>query len=280
MKITAIMTARNAGRTIGLAVSSTLLAMARHDELLVFLDASEDSSLEKLRSIRDSRLFVFENSGPPVGAAAGRNKLIGRATGNLVAIIDADDICLPWRFRVAREQMGKNDAIFSTAIILREFRRGWLALPQLFRSIPAGLVALELLHRNPFVHSSFVVRTQVIRDVGGYQDGSLLEDLDLYLRLVIAGKSLRRLSLPSVVYRQHQGQISRSAEVTAAERRSDRIDELRKELATTLGLGGMSSDECKSSARHLCSQRGLFARLEIVGLRGLLTHAAFWRRNL
>ena len=101
--IAVIVAAKNAGDTISLCLKSALLGLREDDELLVFLDGCSDDTPEKVRAIADSRVRVFESE-TGVGRSEARNYLIKKSTSNYIAVLDADDIALPWRFGSMREE--------------------------------------------------------------------------------------------------------------------------------------------------------------------------------
>ncbi|WP_405402094.1 glycosyltransferase family 2 protein [Paracoccus sp. Ld10] len=96
--VSVIITAHDAAATIADAVR-TALAEAETAEVIVVDDASSDDTAEMAeRAGRgDGRLTVIRcamNGGP----AAARNRALDMATGDFVAVVDADDFILPGRF--------------------------------------------------------------------------------------------------------------------------------------------------------------------------------------
>lgn len=87
--ISVVIPAFDAARHLGDAIQSVLMQASRPLEVLVVDDGSSDETAEVARSF-----------GPPVvcwsraqgGAASARNAGIGRASGELIAFLDADDL--------------------------------------------------------------------------------------------------------------------------------------------------------------------------------------------
>jgi hypothetical protein len=70
-------------------------------------------------------------------------------------------------------------------------------------------LALLLNRTNPFIHSSVMMRTALVRSVGGYRAAfRAAEDYDLWLRMAEAS-GIANLADDLVQYRQHGGNLSR-----------------------------------------------------------------------
>ena len=206
------MPVRNAGEFITSAIRSTLKTMDGEDRLLVVIDASTDDSEKIAREFArgDTRVRVLENMGDH-GVASALNFGLAQIETEFVARIDADDACLPWRRRLAMRQIrSKNlDFFFTTAIIFGKGVR--FPAPQPLVGIETNAVPGALALNNPMVHSSMVARTLAIKQLGGYVPGPA-EDYDLWARACLAGYRIYKHAAPSVFFRVHQAQLTRSRE--------------------------------------------------------------------
>lgn len=63
-------------------------------EVLIINDKSTDNSFEKAKQVKDSRIFFFNNN-KNKGLSESRNIGISKAKGQIIALLDADDIWLP-----------------------------------------------------------------------------------------------------------------------------------------------------------------------------------------
>lgn len=90
--ISVIIPAYNASTTIRAALDSVLAQTRSADEILVMDDGSTDQTLQILESY-EQRVHVFRQENR--GVAAARNALCARASGDLIAFLDADDIWHP-----------------------------------------------------------------------------------------------------------------------------------------------------------------------------------------
>ncbi|RAN79314.1 hypothetical protein B5P43_15495 [Bacillus sp. SRB_336] len=188
-------------------IASTLFAMPRDSELLVMDDGSTDGTGEFLAGVRDKRLRVFRNE-ESVGVAAAGTALLGHASGEHVARMDGDDICLPWRFSVERRALKGADIVFSPMLLISA--RNLPFRPRLERGLSVESVPLHLLLGNCLANPTMYGTRAALESLGGYQK-THAEDYDMWLRAATLGLRMRRLDvLPTIAYRRHSSQLSRS----------------------------------------------------------------------
>jgi glycosyltransferase involved in cell wall biosynthesis len=202
-RLSVLIPARNAADTIESALRSTLRALPDDAEVLVLDDASSDRTPELVRGIGDRRVKLTiapEN----LGVARALAQLLDQAEGDLIARMDADDVCLPGRFRAQLAAVDRGaDLVFSTfQVIGAGFR-----LPAL--PVPLGPEAgrLALLLDCPYPHSTALARRSVLVDAGGYRV-SAAEDYDLWLRAATAGARIVRLGRAGILLRVSDRQIT------------------------------------------------------------------------
>ncbi|MGA7205502.1 MAG: glycosyltransferase family 2 protein [Specibacter sp.] len=188
-------------------ISSTLRAMPRDSELLVLDDGSTDGTAVFLGGVKDKRLKVFRNQ-ESAGVAQALNTLLGHATGEHVARMDADDICLPWRFTAQRRALGNSDLLFTGALFING--QGKPFAPKLRGGISAEAMPLHLLLTNPLIHPTMYGRRDVLEGLGGYRQ-TPTEDYELWLRAAASGSRLKLMSrVPGIIYRRHDAQLSQA----------------------------------------------------------------------
>jgi glycosyltransferase involved in cell wall biosynthesis len=88
--ISVIIPAYNSEKTISYTIQSVLNQTFSNLELIVINDGSQDSTLEVITQIPDSRIQVF--SYPNAGGNVSRNRGLHRAVGEFVSFLDADDL--------------------------------------------------------------------------------------------------------------------------------------------------------------------------------------------
>lgn len=211
-ELSVLLPARNAAATIAQAVTSTLRAMPRDAELVIVDDGSQDATAdeataaaERVGKAAHMRIIGHEGSG---GVSHALNFLLESTDSALVARMDADDRCLPWRFTrsLAALQAG-NDMVFTQIIE----DRGRRLTPKPPIGIAPEAFGLHLLLTNPVSHPTMLARRELLSELEGYRHLPA-EDYDLWMRAALAGARIRRLPLWGLLYRMHDAQITASAQ--------------------------------------------------------------------
>lgn len=126
-----------------------------------------------------------------------------RCDYDLVARIDADDICLPERFAVQIPMMKNLDLLgsavteFSQAtdteeLNLKHVRSRPQKQDEIWQYAP---------FHNPFNHPTVVFRKSAVERAGGYQDMPFMEDYWLFLRMLKTGARAGNVAEPLILYR-------------------------------------------------------------------------------
>lgn len=207
--LTVMMPAFNAETHIGMAISTTLRSMPRDSELVVLDDASGDATAELVAQVGDARVRLIR-SDKNVGGGAARIRLFEQSDSRYVASMDADDVCLPWRFPLQLGAVGSADVVFGAAV---RFGRGVTRLrPSSVIPISATEAPSALMFHNPFFHPTMLARRDVIQAVGGYRPLRIAQDYELWLRISAGGYRLRRIAAPVIGYRESEGQVTRESD--------------------------------------------------------------------
>jgi glycosyltransferase involved in cell wall biosynthesis len=196
-RVTVVMPAFNAARTVLASVDSVLSQTFADFELLVVDDGSTDDTLAVLAQRSDPRLRVVAVQ-PNGGLVAALNRGIAEARGALIARLDADDVAFPERLAAQVPLFDDPDVVLSSTGFERVGVDGQL----IRRSLPPaddGELRVLMLTGNRLLHSSIVVRRSVVLEVGGYRaEWFPVEDYDLWLRVLATG---RYQPVPSVLVR-------------------------------------------------------------------------------
>jgi glycosyltransferase involved in cell wall biosynthesis len=226
------MSIHNAEQTVNLALRSTLLALPRNSELIVLLNACTDKTRAVIEAIKDKRLIML-SSDIALSPGDRLNRLLKLAVGKFVARMDADDVCLPWRFayELAHLRQNQSDLIFTNAVLFGSTSSKRICTGQRPVALNSEQISMALTFTNPLVHPTMLAKREVLLELGGYRDVPA-DDLDLWLRAALAGYRIRRLRGYGIFYRIHSGQLTQNPQWQLAHRNSEVISKLREKLKT------------------------------------------------
>ncbi len=202
------MPVRNGARWLGEAVESVVAQTLPDWELIAVDDGSTDDTPRILAEWerRDRRIRAVRQDA--LGLVAALNRGLADAHAPLLARLDADDRALPQRLERQLRHLDAHPDIgllgsWAQEIDERGARRG-----DLKPATEPEALARILMQGNPFVHSSVMFRTDVVRRLGGFRPAfRAAEDYDLWLRIAETAK-LANLPEPLVEYRWHSGNVT------------------------------------------------------------------------
>ncbi|CAL8896330.1 glycosyltransferase family 2 protein [Kocuria varians] len=201
--LTVIMPAYRAAGTIGGSIRSTLRAMPRDARLVVGVDGPDAATEAAARAVADPRVVVRVHERNQ-GSVACTRRLLLETDGEFVAKMDADDYCLPWRFRLELAAVRHADIVCGTGI---RFGAG-IPRPSYFGSLTSREIGALLPFTNPLFHPSMLARRQSLLDANAYAVDSPAEDYVLWHDALLNGARLAKLATPVIAYRLSEGQIS------------------------------------------------------------------------
>jgi Glycosyl transferase family 2 len=209
MKVSVILPVFNCKTYVGEAIESILNQKFQDFEFLIIDDGSTDGTPGVLAKYTDPRIRHYRHENR--GLAATLNIGISLAQGKYIARQDQDDISLPERLekQVAFMASHPRVALLGTWAQIMEGDR----LVERYHRHPCNEAVLkyQLLFNNYFVHSSVMMRREVVEAIGGYCTDSERqppEDYELWSRVArVAGVA----NLPEVLlnYREIPGSMSR-----------------------------------------------------------------------
>jgi len=177
------------------AVESVLGQSHEHLELIIVDDGSTDDSREYLRGISDPRCTVVEQRN--AGAHAAINRGLALAKGDVLAILNSDDIFHPTRIEACLRELAANpcDLVATWLEVIDEggavlgVKQGWTnMLPWPVRHAGGsvgelGEFATNLLLTNFVSTTSNIVVTRRVYDaIGGMRNLRFAHDWDFLLR--------------------------------------------------------------------------------------------------
>lgn len=215
--VSVIIPAYNAERTLGAALSSVLTQTYAHIEIVVCSDGSTDAT-EAIASAYGDRVRLIRQDN--AGVAAARNTAMAAATGELFALLDADDLWLPdylrrmvatWRAAGGGRRLVTATAYFLTAAGIPPRRR------VIHDAVPPARQRMRALE-GPFVTGFAMFPRSLYAELGGF-DVSLrtAEDYDFWVRAVFAGYEVCFQMEPQALYRRAGMSLSQEIEQLATD---------------------------------------------------------------
>jgi glycosyltransferase involved in cell wall biosynthesis len=210
--VSVIIPTSNSARFVRRAVESARRQSGPALEIVVVDNCSTDGTADRIRAMRDERITIerFDNRGV---IAAARNRGAGLARGDWLAFLDSDDCWAPGKLEACGGRFADADVLYHD---MRRF--GHLAplhrVRRRMRSFrPAEDMARSLARSpNAIILSSLVMRAELFRALGGFDESAALrgiEDFDLLLRAADRRARFRRVGGVLGGYRLHQGNFSR-----------------------------------------------------------------------
>lgn len=196
------------------AVNSALIQGYSNFEVLIVDDGSNDEIKAWLLNAaeqHDHLRVIFQNH---QGVAIARARGVAEAYGELVCILDSDDLLAPHALELLTEEFKKHPQTQLVYSYIRELRPTGSAVdityPD-FKTVRDMLYAILLRPRLPFKHSGTMFCRDTAVALGSYdQDLPCKIDIDFYL------KFLRANHLPCLVhehlvsFRMHRNSVSRN----------------------------------------------------------------------
>ena len=204
------MSVHNAAPWLREAMESVLAQTAADLELIVIDDGSTDATPDVLAAISDPRLRVERQEWR--GLTQSLNRALRLANAPLLARMDADDVSLPERFE---RQLAFLDAHPDVGLLgtgCHEISGAGEILRTISPPGDDGAIRRALIRRNPFVHSSVMMRRAALERVGGYDEFlRVAQDYDLWMRMSRVTR-LANLPEPLVLRRLTSGMVSRACD--------------------------------------------------------------------
>lgn len=209
-EVTILLPLYNAESYIGPAIKSVLLQTFKDFELLIINDGSTDNSKEIVQSFKDSRIRLVNNH-KNLGLVATLNRGLELAQADLIARMDADDLCLPQRIEKQVEflKAHPNIGVLGTDIYIIDSTDRVIGRPPPIHSDPY-LINWVLLRTCCLYHPTIMMRKSIFEHSRSYNKNyKHCEDYELWLRLSNKVK-FSIINQPLLYYRQHQNSISSS----------------------------------------------------------------------
>ena len=199
LKLSIITPSFNQGRFLEETILSVLNQGYEPLEYIVIDGGSTDESVSIIRRYED-RLAYWESE-KDRGQVHAINKGLERATGDVFAFINSDDVYLPGTFSAVMNHFADNPEskwICGDTIMFGDGHETQIIHADVPRS---AAHCLSWAYRAP--QPGHFWKTEIVRD--GFQERWNYDfDHDMYVRLLLAGHKCEYLPLPMAAYRLHE----------------------------------------------------------------------------
>ena len=177
----------NADQFIFKAIDSVLKQSYTHWELIIWDDGSKDNTLKILNNYKDKRITIFKNK-KNIGLGKSRIQAIKKLKGDLISIIDADDVFHPNKIYRQVEAFNKNKQISICSTWTKIFDNN-NNLSHIFASdLEDSQLKKRLKLKNSLPNSSIMYKRVHAEKVGWYSDKlEYAQDYDLTTKLINVG---------------------------------------------------------------------------------------------
>lgn len=213
--VSVIMTTYNHSKFIDKAISSVLNQTYQNLELIVIDDGSLDDTLEKVNAFQDKRMKIIaqKNAGPSIAF----NNGLQIASGDWIAFMSGDDVCLPQRIEkqlAAALQNQEPCVVFSHVDVIDQddHRVKISPLYNIFNRPSSGkrsFYLYKLVYEGNFFCAPTAFLSKSLFDKYGCLNPFLvqLQDFDFWLRL-IKFVDFKIIETPLLQYRWHGSNLS------------------------------------------------------------------------
>lgn len=194
---------------VGAAVESALRQTVRPREILCLDDGSSDGSVRAVEALARRHPEVRVRSRPNRGAHQTLNELAGEAAGSVLAILNSDDLFLPTRLERCLPALQQGGAAASASEVQSIGPDGRpVPNPWYDDAVAAwregGDLDLALARANFLSSTSnLLIHKAIFHELGGFDELRYTHDLELFLRLLAAGRELRVVPERLLAYRLH-----------------------------------------------------------------------------
>jgi glycosyltransferase involved in cell wall biosynthesis len=207
--ISVIMPVRNGAEWLAEAAGSVRAQHFGDFEFLIVDDGADDGAAAMLTGFAaaDRRIRLLRQT--PQGIVAALNNAIAEARAPYLARLDADDRARPDRLGKQFAFMQTHPEIGLLGTFAERIDAAGNVAGRLTPPTDPAKLARTLERTNPFIHSSVMMRTALVRQVGGYRNAfRAAEDYDLWRRLAETA-GIANLADYLTQYRWHNSNLSR-----------------------------------------------------------------------
>ena len=195
-RVSVVVPVYNRGASLRWTLDSVLAQSYPSFEVIVVDDGSSDDSAACVATNYPGIRLIRQERNR--GAAAAVNRGVAAARGELIALLDSDDLWSPDKLTLQVEDFDLHPEVGVSFTDITYGRSGVGTLYSWLYPLDPGRLLEQLMEENPALPSAVMVRKRDFERVGGYaEDIGSAYDRDLLLRLAVLGP-FRFLPVPLV----------------------------------------------------------------------------------
>ena len=196
----------NSEKYIRKAIDSMLTQTCSDFELIIVNDGSSDRSKEIILSYTDQRIRYLENE-KTLGIVKTRNRCVANSTGKYIAVLDNDDIALPFRLEEQVKFLEGNEEYAVCGSFYGIIDGEGKLIGKKILPVTDKEIKTYLLFDNCFCNSSVMIRSKLLKE-RLYADG--MDKIEDYYFLYTVSKFNKLTNLPvlTTYYRVHGENVS------------------------------------------------------------------------
>lgn len=180
-KVAVLMSVYNAEKYLKTCIDSVLNQSYANFLFYIINDNSTDNSLAIIKSYSDNRIRLIDNE-INIGLTKSLNKALNHISAKYIARIDADDICEPTRLSsqlaVLEEDDEKLALVGSSAFLINESNKHVGEI-----NVPIANLKENLFFKNSLIHSTIMVRTEVLKKYKYDEQIKYAQDYNLWVKI-------------------------------------------------------------------------------------------------
>ena len=181
-KISVLMTIYNHQNYLEQSIRSVLKQTYKNWELIACENGSVDNSKSILRKIKDKRIkkFFFKNN---IGRTKCLNFALKKSKGELIAILDSDDIAKPNRF-ISQINYLKNENFDFVGSWYNRIDDKGKVIEKINFNIKDSTLLRRILFFNIIGHSTIMFKKNIIKKIGNYPNKFIfMQDYAFFLKV-------------------------------------------------------------------------------------------------
>ena len=214
--VSVVLPCYNAAETLPETLISIRKQTLTDYDLIAINDGSTDATLAILESwgIVEERLRIIDQ--PHSGIIRTANVGIEETRSAYMARMDADDLAHPERLSQQVTFLDQNPEVGVVSSLVDVFpnnqvRKGYRIYVDWLNSLISNRdIRREMFVESPLANPSVMIRTALIKKIGGYEDHGWPEDYDLWLRMYLADVGFAKIPEILLRWRDHPQRITRT----------------------------------------------------------------------